>query len=371
MRNGLRWILLAAGVVLLAAGAHWLAPRVAAGRLASGTAQWIWAPPDRQGEVPLAFQAARDFTLGAAPGEAWLRILADEEYVAHLNGVRVGGGRYRQGAALDAYRVGPLLVAGRNRLLVEARSGRRAGGLLVRLAGEGGLEVVSGPDWSILVRHRERHLDPANPLEEARPPWLWGLPPTGRWGRPAPGPPLPLYGEVVAGRRRLWPRRIRVDGAWQRAGQLLPERQLRTSSPSLGRLVTFDWGREVTGYPGLFFGARKRPKALLYYGCDPVDSEAAPGDRALGASGRLLWSAALPRRFRCLSVLAPGGIRAAFVDAVDERRAAPLLAAGEAAEGPATGVLGLERPPELVTPVEDEIRRELQRLPGVVVGQPG
>ena len=371
MRKGPRLILLAAGVVLLAAGAHWLASRGGAERLASGEAQWIWAAPDRHGVVPLAFQAARDFTLEAPLGEAWIRVLADEEYVLYLNGVRVGGGRYRPGAGLDTYRVGPLLVAGANRLLVEARAGRRAGGLLLRLSAAGGLEVVTGPDWSILLRHRERHLDPASPLEQEQAPWLWGRPPTGRWGRPAPGAPLPLYGEVVAGERRQWPRRIRVDGVWREARQLQPSRQLRASAPSLGRLVTFDWGRPVTGYPTLFFVDRKSPKALLYFGCDSLDSEASPDDRALGASGRLLWSAALPRRFRCLTVLAPDGIRGAFVDAVDESRAAPLLAAAEAAEGPAAGVLGLERPPELMTPVEDEIRRELQGLPGLVVGQPG
>lgn len=368
MRKRLIFGLLAIGVLTLAAAEHWLAPRLAAGRLPSGSAQWIWAAPDHQGVTPLAFQAARDFHLDTPPGEARLHVLADEEYVAYLNGVRVGGNRYRPGAGLDSYRVAPLLVAGANRLLVEVRSGRRAGGLLVRLAGEGDLEIVSGRQWRILLRHREIHLDPAKPLEEARQPRLWGGPPTGRWRLPGAAAELPLHAELVAGEDRLWPQRVGLGEVWQTALEWRPSSRLRPSSPSLGQEVSFDWGREVSGYLGLFFGTRQWPKALLYFGCDPPDPAAPPDDHALGVRGRLLWTSAVPRRFRCVTVLAPEGVRGAFALEVDEGRAAPLLAAEGRAQETPEGVFGLADPPPLVTPVEHEIRRELEGLTGLVGG---
>lgn len=371
MRRALIALLVLLAALLVALSERSLAPRVVAGRLPSGPAQWIWAAPDSQGATPLAFQAARDFRLEAPPAEARLHILADEEYVAYLNGTRVGGNRYRPGAGLDSYRVAPLLRPGANRLLVEARSERRAGGLLARLTGAGGLDVVTGPDWRILLRYREIHMDPAKALEEPRRPRVWGGPPTGRWRLPGVGAELPLHGDLLTAEERLWPERIGVGAVWQTAREWRPSRSLRPASPTLGREVTFDWGREVTGFVGLFFGTREWPKALLYFGCEPPGEEAEPDDHALGARGRLLWTSALPRRFRCLTVLAPQGIRGAFVVEVDEERAAALLAAAAAAAGPREGVFGLADPPPLVTPVEYEIRRELQGLPGLVGGQPG
>ena len=371
MRRALIFVLLAAGALLLALSERFLAPRVIAGRLPSGAAQWIWAAPDRHGVTPLAFQAARDFELASPPAEAWVHILADEEYVLFVNGTRVGANRYRPEAALDRYPVAGLLRAGANRLLVEARSGRRAGGLLVRLVGGGGLDIVSGPEWRILLRHRERHLDPANELEEPRPPRVWGAPPTGRWRLPTAGRELPVHADLLAGDRRVLPRRAGVGELWQTGRKWFPTRQLLPSSPSLGREVTFDWGREVTGYVGLFFGTRQWPKALLYFGCEPPGELAAPDDHALGARGRLLWTSALPRRFRCLTVLAPEGVRGAFVVPVDVDRAADLMPAPAPADGRREGVFGIDDPPPLVSPVEHEIRRELEGLPGLVVGQPG
>ena len=189
------------------------------------------------------------------------------------------------------------------------------------------------------------------------------------WRLPAAGAELPMHSQLTTGEDRLWPRRLGVGEFWQETSEWLPSRRLRPSSPSLGREVTFDWGREVTGYLGLFFGTRKWPKALLYYGCETPGPQASPDDRALGARGRLLWTAATPRRFRCVTVLAPEGVRGAFVVEVDETRAGTLLAAGET--GPPEGVFGLVEPPPLVTPVEHEIRRELEGLTGLVGGQPG
>ena len=199
MRKRLVLILLVVGTLLAALSERWLAPRVVAGRSPAAGAQWIWAAPDRYGVTLSAFQAARDFELATPPSQAEIQLLADEEYVLYLNGVRVGGNRYRPGARLDRYSVAPLLVGGHNRLLVELRSGRRAGGLLLRLATSDGLEIVSGPDWRILQRHRQEHLDPANGLEQPRRPRVWGGPPVGRWRLPEAGALLPLYGDLITG----------------------------------------------------------------------------------------------------------------------------------------------------------------------------
>ncbi len=357
--------LVAAFVLLLALAQRCLAPRVVAGRSVTGEAQWIWAAPDRQGVTPLAFQAARDFELDAVPRKARIDVLADEEYVLYLNGVRVGGGRYRLGADLDGYSVAPLLAAGPNRLLVELRSGPRVGGLLLRLSGDGGLDIVTDSEWRILLRHREGHLDPAAALEETRLPRVWGRPPIGRWRLPERGELLPLHGELVAGRKRLPPVRLRSGGVWRPVPVVKARRVVRALSR--GRPLTFDWGREVTGYAGLYFGSRRSPRALLYFGCEPSDLEAVPDDRAIGARGEIVWTSAVPRRFRCMTVLAPAGVRRAFALAVDEDLAAPILTSPR----PLEGVFGIADPPQLVTPVEDEIRRELQGLPGLVVGQPG
>ena len=357
--------LVAAFVLLLVLAQRFLAPRVVAGRSVTGEAQWIWAAPDRQGVVPLAFQVARDFELEAVPRKARIDVLADEEYVLYLNGVRVGGGRYRPGAVFDGYSVAPLLAAGPNRLLVELRSGPRVGGLLLRLSGDGGLDVVTGSEWRILLRRRDGDLDPATALEETRRPRVWGRPPIGRWRRPEPGPLLPLHGELVAGRKRLRPVRLRSGGVWRP----VPVGKARRAVKSLsrGEAPTFDFGREVTAYAGLYFGNRRSIRALLNFGCEPTGLEAVPDDRAIGARGEIVWTAALPRRFRCMTVLAPAGVRRAFVQEVDEDLAAPLLISPRQVEG----VFGIADPPQLVTPVEYEIRRELQGLPGLVVGQPG
>ena len=372
MRGALLVLLLIAGAVLLAVSERFLAPRVIAGRLPTGEAQWIFAPADLHSVTPLAFQAARDFELAAPPAEARLRLLADEEYVLYLNGARVGGNRQPPGAGLDEYDVAPLLRAGANRLLVEVRSGRRAGGLLLRLSGGGGLEIVTGPDWRILPRYRDAHLDPDEALEWTRAPRVWGGPPTGRWRLPRAGQAWPLHDELVAGGDPLGPERVRVaDGDWRRALSWRATRSLRSAGLEPAKEATFDWGREVTGYLGVAFLSRRDPKALLYYGCDAVDRESAPDDWAIGVPGRRHWTSALPRRFRCVTVLAPEGVRGAFAVAVDEERAAPLLEAVARAEEPREGVFGIDDPPPLVTPVEHEIRRQLEGLPGLVGGQPG
>ncbi len=330
-----------------------LAPRVISSRLPSGEAQWIWAAPDHHGVTPLAFQAARDFELVRPPAEAELLIQADEEYVLYLNATRVGGNRYRPGEPVDRYRVAPLLRPGRNRLLVQLASGRRAGGLLLRLHGSDGLEVVSGADWRILLRNRRRHLDPDRDLTQSYRPRVWGPPPSGRWRLPAAGEPQPLHDELLTGERRRAPRRMLADGAWQPLA--------RPEGLPPGRPVTFDWGRQVVGYLRLGFVGRTAPEALLYFGREqPADPELeAPGGRALGPRGQPLWIDSLPRRFRYLTVITTGRLHTVFVLPAGPQRVAHLLDQHE----PLAGVFGVVPPQASVSPIEYEIRRQLEGLP--------
>ncbi len=360
----LRIALVLAALVLLALVERWVGPRVAAGRLETGAAQWIWAGLDETRKTPRAFFAARDFELSEVPAEAELLILGDEEYIAELNGTRVGSNRYLPGAGLDRYPVAELLVPGSNRLLVELRSGRRAGGLLARLRGDGGLDLVSGPDWSILMRHRGSHQERGTALVRPYPPRLWGPPPTGRWRLPQAGPPRALFAEVHAPRRRLLPERLRTADH----PQWRPAPPPRPGADLLGQVVTFDFGSEVSGYLGLVFGTRLWPRALLYTGAEPPDPDhGPPAGFAFGPRGRLAWEDSVPRRLRYVTVLSPGGLRGAYLLPADPELAPPF----DPTELRRRGVFGVAEPPQLVTPVEDEIRRELQSPPRLAVGEAG
>ena len=77
--------------------------------------------------------------------------------------------------------------------------------------------------------------------------------------------------------------------------------------------------------------------------------------------GRRDWMDARPRRFRYAVVVGLAGCAGARVLPVPPARAAGLLAGDGGAE---MRVFGIE-PPPLRTPVEDEVWRELQRVPGV------
>ena len=97
---------------------------------------WIWAQDAANAAQPLAFWAVRDFQLmdPADLESASVVIAADESYELWLNGQRVGAGEYVQGMAADQYSVSHLLQLGSNRLVVELRSSRGAGGLLASVS---------------------------------------------------------------------------------------------------------------------------------------------------------------------------------------------------------------------------------------------
>ena len=137
-RRGWRLALyLAAALVLLGLAERGARMLVSRRVLATAGAQWIWAEGALEKSEPLAFYAVRDFELGAPPARASIHVLADEAYVLFVNEKRVGSGAYFAGAPLDTYRLDSLLRPGWNRVAIELRSGRGAGGLLCALFADG------------------------------------------------------------------------------------------------------------------------------------------------------------------------------------------------------------------------------------------
>ncbi|HSS75943.1 MAG TPA: hypothetical protein VLV54_04285, partial [Thermoanaerobaculia bacterium] len=141
-------------VVLGLALATRVLPGARARSLPTASAQWIWKDVEWDDHQPTAFYVLRDFDLPVLPSSARLLVTADEEYVLTLNGRQVGAGAFQPGAVLDVYEVGPLLLPGANRLMVEVRSARGAGGLLASLVDAGGRLLVGTDDrWRIFPNY--------------------------------------------------------------------------------------------------------------------------------------------------------------------------------------------------------------------------
>src|SRR5688572_5921052 len=134
--------ILTAGL-LFAWGAAIIADRSVASarqrKLPVGEAEWIWAQgPWDWRPLPAAFFAACDFDLPAPAPAARLLFVADEEAILHVNGrlvasaSHVAGGlnENETGAELQVVALGDRVRAGGNRIIVELRSGRGAGGFL-------------------------------------------------------------------------------------------------------------------------------------------------------------------------------------------------------------------------------------------------
>jgi hypothetical protein len=338
-------VALVAVVAGVAVAAQWGRRAYLGGGVPTGAAEWIWAALPRRSTDPAAFWAVRDFTLAEVPPAVELLALADEEYVAWLNGQRVGSNRYRPGARLDRYAVAELLLPGANRLAVELRSSAGAGGFLAALtAGEGEPVLVTDGSWRVLRRHHPGLLPAWQPLTDGEPPESLGRPPVGRWGVPVAGPTRPLALAAAALCQPVAPRaRADEDGA-----------------------TVFDWGGEVYGY----LTVRRAPApaggpevALFLTGDRPRrplgEPEAALPLVALPGSPE--WTDTVPRRFRYATVTGLAGLGGAAVLPVDPR-AAPRLP--RAVPPDRRGVFGIQPPPYL-TPAEKRVRRRLDR------GEPG
>jgi hypothetical protein len=343
-------------VLLLALGARML-PATRARSLPTSGSQWIWKDLSWDDHQPMAFSMVRDFDLPAPPERARLLVTADEEYVLTLNGRRIGAGVYTPGAPLDVYEVGPLLLPGGNRLLVELRSSRGAGGLLASLVdgATGRLLVGTDESWRIFPKHELGLPRGWLPVKGGQAAYCWGYPPVGRWGRPRPGPARPLLGELTA---------APVPPA--ASIPLPPVLPVATGRPP-GSPVLYDWGREVTGYLTLEVApSDKMGIALLFTGDQPPDPLRSESDGSiLIQPGRHDWMDAHPRRFRyavILGLLRPATLALLPVSAsaMTSTRVIPP----PRPDGRERGVLGILAPP-LRTPVEDEVWGKLQRVSGV------
>ncbi|MBW8873469.1 MAG: hypothetical protein JF614_00760 [Acidobacteria bacterium] len=339
-------------ILILALAARGLPGARARATLATKDAQWIWKDVNWDDHQPTAFYVLRDFDVAAPPAEARLLITADEEYVLTLNGRTIGAGAFHPGAILDVYEVGPLLLPGANRLMVELRSSRGAGGLLASLVDGAGRSLVGTDDrWRIFPKYELGLERGWLPLTGGAPVYCWGYPPMGRWGRPRPGPVKPLFGGLG---ELDFLSKAAVPAA--SSFPLPPVLPVATGRPP-GSPVLYDWGREVTGYLSVEVPpSAKLGVALLFTGDQPPDPlRSEPGGSILVVPGRHQWMDARPRRFRYAVIL--GLVPPASLSMLP----APVPPVPVREE---KGVFGIE-PPPLRTPVEDEVWGKLQRLSGV------
>ncbi|MEM8929885.1 MAG: hypothetical protein AAGE94_01855 [Acidobacteriota bacterium] len=324
--------------------------------------RWIWAPEVADAGQPVTFWAIRDVRLDA-PRDAWLSIVADEEYVLHVNGRRVGAGVYRPGNAADLYDISTLLDGGLNRILVELRSTRGAGGLLasLRLDARDRVALTTDDSWRIARRADVGLLDGSLALDDPRvadlliAPRVWPAPPTGRW-RPAPPVARPLAPSDWRPPTVDRPTRVRgaIEGTqWQ---------TLDPDAPVLlgGEQSLYDLGHTVTGFVELRFDPASpiagRP-LLLFFGDDPPLPAERPADAvAVPMPGRYLWCDVQPRQFRYVTVLGGDGL----VDLQVIRTSPEHLAASTPPPASSDGVFGLP-PVREVGHAEAWVRERLPR----------
>jgi hypothetical protein len=283
--------------------------------LATAGAQWIWAPGALERSEGVAFYAVRDVELAAPPERARVHLLADEAYILYVNGRRVGSGAYFAGAPLDTYPLDGLLRPGWNRVAVELRSVRGAGGLLLALFADGERAplVRSGREWRIfhdaagVVEGTRRFADGAPAL-------VWQSPPTGGWGIPRLAPDRSTFDDVV----------VAEEGRLE-AALLEPRTDPRPLNQRGAPLIN-DFGRPVSGYVVLG-GLGAAPRRLrIDVGLESAGGE---GVDVLLAEGQSEWSTAEVRTVRYVgSPYLPEGasLRMVAVDpafaAQDAKRAA-------------------------------------------------
>ena len=245
-----------------ALAARLLCPRE--GRSGSGSA----APSGAT--APTAFYAVRDFDLDRRPARA--RLLATGRRGVRPHPERQAGGRRRYlarpGRGSTPTRSGRC-SAGGNRLVVELRSGRGAGGLLASLEDERTGETAPGHRRELADLPHATHLGlvrgwlPRSSGGRSEPAFSWGLPARRPLGT-ARGRDrcVRCFGRAPPARRLgARPGRGRAPDAGARAPA--------TAGPPRG---AFDWGREVDRLPRLEVppvrGDRGRP--ALHGGERPI-----------------------------------------------------------------------------------------------------
>lgn len=323
-----------------------------------GEAWWIWAAGDYSHGEPIAFYAARDFELETL-GPAWISIVADETYLLYVNGRRVGADSYRPYAAAGEYEVSDFLQPGWNRILVELRSSRGAGGLLARLriGGRGADDqppqaIVTDSDWRIFRRYDRGLFGGWSDLETGEAPQVWGRPPTGRW-RVDPARvrrPISSWGFPPPERRR--PLRFR-----QPQSRSWTELTWTHRIPALGPQQLFDWGEEVEGYVSFDLSSDTGEPGLLYFGSEPPNPRTShPDEIILPVPGRRHWEDAHPRRFRYLLVVGAEPRRRIEVEVLEPSLARALVPPPPRRDG----VFGLA-PARSYSMVEETVWSRLKR----------
>lgn len=321
-----RWLLaiLVLALVLAAAQRGYLAWRQHALEPLAG-ARWIWADGTLASFEPSAFFAVRDFDLEAPPSHATLLIAADEVYVLWLNGRLVGSNSYLPGTPADRYSVAPFLTAGRNRIVVELRSSRSAGGLIAALRlGEPEKTIgVTDASWRIFRRWgRELSRNRRLGKRSGEAPVVWGAQPTGRWRLALPATTRPTFPTDLRQTRSAAPVRFREttsDMPWH----LLTPEQRRAGFSDPVKLL--DWGQEVEGYLTLELRPHAGQLGLVFFGSEPPDPKIErPSEILIAVDGHRPWRSAHPRRFRYV-LLVGGDLRAIpRVELLDSATAAEL-----------------------------------------------
>ncbi len=328
-------------------------------------ARWIWVEEGGEEGMPVAFYAVRDFELTEVPGEAILTMAADEEALVFLNAVPIGGGRYVNGRSLKSYNVVEALRVGTNRLVVEGRSVRGIGGLLLHLetgAAEGGTQVVTDDSWRIFRESHEELHDVDRVLPAGEVPRVWGPSSVGRWMVSGSPRRIPTIADLRTTKGRLEAQRFRLP-AEQRRWQSLGRTD--RSSPALGHWVTFDFGQNLSGYLALRFpaqvGEASQPIGLLYLGNQPRILNQAQAERhVVTMPGQRIWLDARPRRFRYATYVGLTPVSGADVYPVDGVLFDEIWATSRTAAGPFGLPVG-----QLGPTLEDVVWRELHSLPSL------
>ncbi len=340
-----RFLAVTLGLILLAAGSCPLATRLLQ---PSGGALWIWARGDYGGGEPIAFYAVREIELDAV-SQARVTITADDTYLLYVNGQRVGTGCYRHEQPVDEYEVSDFLDVGLNRIVVEARSGRGAGGLLAELDLGAHGPVVTDGNWRVFRRYDPGLFTGWSMPKAGEAPKVWGRPPTGRWRLPSTRRRRTIPFQVFPPPTRRLPTRHRVHNSdsWLRLDWS------RRRIPALGPQQIFDWGAEVMGFISFDLRSDEGKPGLLYVSSKPPDPRTQVPDAVITpVPGRRYWEDAYPRRFRYVLI----------VGAEPNSRIEVDLAASVPAAAPAAnhdGVFGIE-PPRSYSKAEENVWRRLE-----------
>jgi len=145
--------------------------------LVTDGARWIWFTLDIAEQRPIHFFASRRFRLDSVPGSARALLFVDPGGALSVNGRRFPPVEQRPGSFLAVLELAPALVAGENRVVIEAESRSGAGGILFFLGLPGGRSLVSDSSWRVALS------EPAAAGED-RAAMAWGRPPMYPWGYP-------------------------------------------------------------------------------------------------------------------------------------------------------------------------------------------